>query len=97
MSENEINEALTFDTTEDDLRAERDGWKMLAVYLADIHAANAEEIFSRKHESKTEKRRQAAIVDLCLIGLKTGQLVGKIASKPENVISRLEDTKKDSL
>jgi hypothetical protein len=83
MTENEIL----------DLRNELENWKKLACYLADVHAANAVEVLSKKSSSQAAKRRHAGIVETCLTGIKTGMLVGKISCKPEAVIARLEATK----
>ena len=80
MTENEIL----------DLKIELDNWKNLAVYLADIHAANAVEVLSKKSSSQSAKRRHVSIVETCLLGIKHGALIGKHASKEEAVIERLE-------
>lgn len=73
------------------LRHERDNWKTLAIYLADVHAANAQMTLSRKSSSKLECNRQRNITNICLDGLTYGCLVGKIASSQESVIDRLID------
>ena len=73
------------------LRHERDNWRTLAIYLSEVHAANAQMTLSKKSSPKAEKKRQRLIAGICLDGMKHGCLVGRIASKQEAVAERLID------
>jgi hypothetical protein len=58
----------------DDLRAEVKRWKAIAAYLADCHAATAQEAAFTKKYSKCDRKRHASICRNAADMMKTGHL-----------------------
>ncbi len=74
------------------LQIDRDNWKALACYLANVHCANAERAFFLSSTPRSERLRQVDIMTTYLASLRAGALVQRHGhgAPIESVIDRLE-------
>lgn len=67
----------------------------LANHFADILAASAYDLLSKKSTGKSERQRQISICKKAISGLRSGSLEGSRVSPAENVLLRLEKILKE--
>ena len=71
---------------------EKEQCEAIAIYLADVLAASAFGLATKKSTSRSERRRQTEICQTALDSLKAGVLVNRFGPRPkESVITRLEE------
>lgn len=69
----------------------RNDYEAIAAYFADVLAASAYDLLSKKSTSKTERRRQLSICTTALESLRAQRLIKARPSIRSNVMKRLED------
>ena len=67
-----------------------DGWKEIAIWLADCEAATCAELALKKSASKSEKRRHALICERASAMLRIGAFMGR-PSRQDSVLERLDN------
>jgi len=70
----------------EDANEEADYWKRVAMYLADCHAATAYHFSFGSRSSKSELRRQASIMQSCVLFLNKQSDPGSKARHVEDII-----------
>lgn len=71
-------------------------WRGVAMWMADVHAANAQDAATTKRTSKGERKRQARIAQACADLLREKELPRQGAMRTiESIATRCDDAARD--